>query len=173
MKTPKRPVTLLTVAQVICALAVPLTLLGVVLSVYPTCLYISQADFLQHDNTLIVALFGLARPLRDAALGGLLIWVEIEAFCICGRVRKSSAFSPKNEKALGRIAQALGIAGMLTLLFGDALIPFLLTDLPAISPVVERLMLPFILLVIALMIRAVQLLMRRALTMQEENDLTV
>lgn len=165
MKTPKRPVTLLTVAQVICALAVPLTLMFIPLSAVPN-LVVMQHLHLADGAVWLPAL-------RDFALGGLLIWVEIEAFCICGRVRKSSAFSTKNEKALGRIAQALGIAGMLTLLFGDALIPFLLTDLPAISPVVERLMLPFVLLVIALMIRAVQLLMRRALTMQEENDLTV
>ena len=46
-------------------------------------------------------------------------------------------------------------------------------DLPAISPVVEHLLLPFMLLVIALMVRSVQVLMRRALSMQEESDLTV
>ena len=62
---------------------------------------------------------------------------------------------------------------MLTLLFGDSLVPFLLTGLPAISPVVERLLLPFMLLVIALMVRAVQILMRRTLDMQTEIDLTV
>ena len=58
-------------------------------------------------------------------------------------------------------------------LFGSAFFPQLLTDLPAISPIVERLLLPFILLTLALMIRTVQVLMRRALTMQEESDLTV
>lgn len=152
MKTPNRPVALLIVAQVICVLAVPLTLLL---------------------TDLRTEMYSFFLWTIDRVLAGLLIWVEIEAFCICGRVRKSSAFSAKNEKALGRIAQALGMAGVLTLLFGDAIIPFLLTGLPAIAPVVERLLLPFMLLVIALMIRAVQVLMRRALTMQEESDLTV
>lgn len=165
MKTPKRPVTLMAVAQVICILAVPLTLQFVPLFAVPN-LVVMQNLHLADSTVWLPAL-------RDFAIGGLLIWVEIEAFCICGRVRKSSAFSAKNEKALGRIALALGMAGVLTLLFGDALIPFLLTGLPAIAPVVERLLLPFMLLVIALMIRAVQLLMRRALTMQEETDLTV
>ena len=173
MNVPKRPAALLIVAQAICLLAVPLTLLGILLSVYPTCLYICQADFFQYDNTLIVALFGVARTLRDAILGGLLVWVEIEAFCVCGRVRKASAFSAENAKSLGRIALSLTLAGLMTLLFGDGLIPFLLNGLPPVAPIVERLLLPFMLLTFAGMLRAVQLLMRRALDMQDENNLTV
>ena len=52
-------------------------------------------------------------------------------------------------------------------------VPYLLTGLPTISPVVQRLLMPFTLLTLAAMVRTVQVLMRRALNMQEENDLTV
>ena len=165
MKAPKRPVGLMTLAQIICVLAVPLTLHFLPLSSIPNFVimrHLQLADF----NVWL-------SPLRDFTLCGLLVWVEIEAFRICGRVKKASAFSAKNEKALGRITTALCIAGCLALLFGDAIFPWLLTGLPAISPIVERLLLPFILLTLALMIRAVQVLMRRALDMQEESDLTV
>lgn len=165
MITPKRPVGLMTLAQIICALAVPLTLHFLPLSSIPN--YVIMHHLKLTDTTAFLSL------LRDFVLGGLLIWVEIEAFCICGRVKKSSAFSAKNEKALGRVAAALCIAGGLSLLFGDSIIPWLLTGLPILSPVVEWLLLPFILLTLALMIRAVQVLMRRALDMQEESDLTV
>lgn len=165
MKAPKRPVGLMMLAQGICVLAVPLTLHFLPLSSIPN--YVVMHHLKLADGTAFLSL------LRDFVLSGLLIWVEIEAFCICGRVKKSSAFSTKNEKALGRIAAALCITGSLSLLFGDSILPWLLADLPAISPIVEWLLLPFILLTLALMIRAVQVLMRRALDMQEESDLTV
>ncbi len=165
MKTPKRPTALMTVAQVICALAVPLTLHFFPLSAIPNYVLLHSLNLMNGAGTLAF--------LRDLLLAALLVWVEIEAFCLCGRMKKASAFSVKNANALGRIALALGIAGMLTLLFGDSLVPFLLTGLPAVSPVVERLLLPFMLLGVALMIRTVQVLMRRAVDMQEESDLTV
>ena len=165
MKAPKRPVGLMTLAQIICVLAVPLTLHFLPLSSIPN--YVVMHHLKLADGTAVLSL------LRDIVLGELLICVEIEAFRICGRVKKASAFSAKNEKALGRITTALCIAGCLALLFGDAIFPWLLTGLPAISPIVERLLLPFILLTLALMIRTVQVLMRRALDMQEESDLTV
>lgn len=151
MNIPKRPVTLMLVAQIICLLAVPLTLML---------------------TDLRTGMYSLFTWVTDRVLVALLIWVEIEAFCVCGRVRKSSAFSAKNEKGLGRIALALCLAGVLTLLFGDSVVPFLMTGL-SVPAIVEQLLLPFALLTLAGMLRAVQLLMRRALAMQDENALTV
>ena len=173
MKTPKRPVGLMTLAQGICLLAASVILFIFLIPMLGSIIYAATADYANHDNTLIVAIMNFVLVLPDTAVGVLLTWVGVEAFCLCGRVKKSSAFSAKNEKALGRIALALCIAGGLSLLFENNLFPWLLTGLPAIAPIVERLLLPFILLTLALMIRAVQVLMRRALTMQEESDLTV
>ena len=67
----------------------------------------------------------------------------------------------------------MALAGLITLLFGDSVVAFLLTGLPTIAPIVERLLLPFMLLTLAAMVRTVQVLMRRAQRMQTENDLTV
>lgn len=173
MKTPKRPVELMTLAQGICLLAAAVILFIFLIPMLGSVIYAATADYANHDNTLIVAIMNFVLVLPDTAVGLLLVYVGIEAFCLCGRVKKSSAFSAKNEKALGRIALALCIAGLIALFFGSFLFSWLLTGLPAISPIVERLLLPFILLTLALMIRAVQVLMRRALTMQEESDLTV
>ena len=173
MNTSKRPVALMTLAQLICVLTVPVTLFFALTPVVLLYSYIDQAVKLHHDVMQTLDLHSALYCLRDLLLGGCLVCAEMEAIGVFGRVKKSSAFSEKNVSALGSIATALTIAGVLTLLFGDSLVPFLLTGLPAISPVVERLLLPFMLLVIALMIRTVQVLMRRALSLQEETELTV
>ena len=173
MKNPKRPVGLMTLAQGICLLAAAVILFIFLIPMLGSIIYAATADYANHDNTFIVAIMNFVLVLPETAVGILLAYVGIEAFRLCGRVKTSSAFSAKNEKALGRIALALCVAGGLSLLFENNLFPWLLTGLPAISPIVERLLLPFILLTLALMIRAVQVLMRCALTMQEESDLTV
>lgn len=173
MKAPKRPVGLMTLAQGICLLATAVILFIFLIPMVASILYAVTADYANHDNTFIVAIMNFVLVLPDTAVGILLAYVGIEAFLLCGRVKKSSAFSAKNEKALGRIVLALCIAGCLSLLFDNSIFPWLLAGLPLISPIVERLLLPFILLTLALMIRTVQVLMRRALDMQEESDLTV
>ena len=166
MHAPKRPKALLLAAQAVCAIAAPVTLaLLLPLSAVPNIVIMSRLRLTDGGVWLCL--------LRDFALTGLLVWVEIEAFFICGRVRHASAFSVKNEKALGRIALALLLAGVITLFLGDPVVPWLLADLPAIHPTVQAFLLPFMLLTLALMVRAVQVLMRRAVTMQEETDLTI
>lgn len=173
MITPKRPVGLMTLAQGICLLAAAALLFIFLIPMIAAVPYAVAAGDANQDNTLLVALVNFVLVLPDAFIGILLACVGVEAFLVCGRVKKASAFSSKNEKALGRIALALCAAGCLSLLFDSSLFPWLLTGLPAIHPIVERLLLPFILLTLALMLRAVQVLMRRALIMQEESDLTV
>ena len=131
MKTPKRPVGLMTLAQGICLLAASVILFIFLIPMLGSIIYAATADYANHDNTLIVAIMNFVLVLPDTAVGVLLTWVGVEAFCLCGRVKKSSAFSAKNEKALGRIALALCIAGGLSLLFENNLFPWLLTGLPA------------------------------------------
>ncbi len=168
MKTPKRPVGLMTLAQVVCiaVMACTLLLLGPMIGLGVILLRIEIA-------AESFSWYTAAEILCASTLAGLLLWAETEACYICGRVKKSSAFSVENAKALGRIALALFLAGMACLPTGDIIIPQLLSGLPQVHPVVERALLPFMLVTVAAMLRAVQLLMRRALTLQEENDLTV
>lgn len=172
MKTAQRPVALMTFAQVICAMAMPLTLaISNPLVAFPNDVIMNQLGLAA--STFVPQVFGSMSFLRNLALGLCLVFVEVEAFRLCGRMKKASAFSPLNVAGLGRIALALLIAGVISLLFGDAIVPYLLTGLPAVHPTVQAFLLPFTLLTLALMARAVQVLMRRAVDMQEETDLTV
>lgn len=172
MKKAERPIALMTAAQIICGLAIPFSIsLTIPIAALPNYLLINHLGLTESSIVLDILIFLFF--LRDLALGACLIFVEVEAIRICGRTKKASAFSTLNVSSLGRIVSALVIAGLLTLAFGDSIIPFLLAGLPAISPVVERLLLPFTLLTLALMVHAVQLLMQRAVTMQEETDLTI
>ena len=172
MKTPKRPKALLTLAQLLCLLTIAVVLFFFFTPVFVLFTYAEQADMLQASTSVLSSPSTLL-CLRDAVMGCCLVCVGMEAIGICGRVKKASAFCETNEKSLGRIALAMVLAGTIALLFGDSVVPFLLTGLPAIVPAVERFLLPFMLLTLAAMVRVVQLLMRRALTMQTENDLTV
>lgn len=169
MNTPRRPIALMTTAQVICLLAVPLT------AYY--CLYSAisafQAYTLSSYSFLIPHLLYLLPSCGDMLIMLCLIWVEIEAFLICGRVRLTSAFSSRNVKALGRIVRVLVIAGAFALVLGSNLIPILMEGLPEIEFWVMHLLLPFILLTLAAMVRTVQVLMRRAEALQEEAALTI
>lgn len=168
MKTPKRPVRLMTLAQIVCIAVMACTLLLLVPVIGLGVMMLWLALSMQAFSWRL-----LAELLCASALTGLLVWAEAEACYICGRVKKASAFSAANVKALGRIALALFLAGISCLPTGDLVIPQLLSGLPRVHPVVERALLPFMLVTVAAMIRAVQLLMRRALALQEENDLTV
>lgn len=169
----KRPVALMTVAQVICGLAAPITLVFCLASIGLLPNYVLMSYLGLHESSTILQIIFVLTLFRDLALGACLTHVEIEAIRICGRVKTSSAFSETNVTSLGRIVKALTIAGSLTLLLGNSIIPYLLTGLPTISPAVEYLLLPFTLLTLALMARAVQVLMRRAVDMQDETDLTI
>ena len=171
MKTPKRPAALLTAAQCICILAIALTLIPTLLPTFMLVSLVQKAQ--QYHSTQALEMYSIALCARDLLLGGCLFCAEIEAIGLLGRMKKASAFSEKNEAALGRIVTTVTLAGIIALLFGNSIVPYLLLELPTVTPVMEHLLLPFLLLGVALMIRAVQLLMRRALTMQDENALTV
>lgn len=170
MTTPKRPRALLTVAQAICAAGIMLTLIPALLPTLMLIDLMQKAE--QFHSTQSLELFTVGLCARDLALGLCLLCAGLEAISLLQRLKKASAFSEKNEKSLGHIALALGLGGVLTLLFGDSFVPFLMQGLN-VPAVLERLLMPFILLTLAGMLRAVQLLTRQALAMQDENALTV
>lgn len=169
MNTPRRPIALMTAAQLICLLAVPLTA--------SYCLYSTLTTIRTSSLSALIPLaqhfLYMAQPCSDMLIMLCLIWVEIEACLICGRVRLTSAFSSRNVNALGRIVRALSISGGLSLLLGSSLFLPLLEGLPEIASWVIQLLLPFILLTLAVMVRAVQVLMHRAEALQEEAALTI
>lgn len=172
MKGTKRPVLLMTLAQGICALAILLVLsISNPVAAFPNYVVMNHLGLLE-DSIVFKGLI-LLTGLRDLAIGLSLAYAGVEAIRLCGRMKRASAFSPLNVAGLGRIAAALLVPGVISLLFGNAIVPFLLTGLPSVHPVVQALLLPFTLLTLSLMVRTVQVLMRRAVDMQEESDLTI
>lgn len=174
MKTPKRPVGLMTLAQGVCILAIPLTMYFFLSGALDSFMNYRIMDQLGlREESILLDVILAAMLLRDAAIGLCLMLAEIDAFRICARVKRASAFSELNVNGLGRMTRLLVIAGGIALVLGSGFFPLLMAGLPPISPVIEHLLLPFMLWTLALMVRAVQVLMRRALTMEEENELTV
>ena len=154
MKNNKRAL-LLMLAQIVCILLMALTVIPAVL---PTLMLI---DLMQHTDQLAQAApafdnHTLVLCLRDLALGACLVCAEMEALGILGQLKKTALCTEKNEAALGRISIALLIACGITLVLGDAIIPFLFTLLPVSLPLVERLLAPALLLCAALIVRAVR-----------------
>lgn len=161
MRPASRLQALLTAAQIVCALSIPLTLIPSLLPTFMLVSLLQKAQ--QYHSSQSVELFSIALCARDLLLGGCLFCAEMEAVGLLGRMKKSSCFSEKNEAALGRIIACLILAALVALFFGNSIIPFLLQELPVIVTPVQRLLLPLMLLGLALMIRAVQLMMRRTL----------
>ncbi len=108
-----------------------------------------------------------------AGTGGCLLWLLTEFVGMCSRVRKMTAFTEANVRALGRMALALLLCGGFLLPLGKPLMDWLLLGLRGIRSPLWWLLPTFAAWTAALMVRAIQALMRRAVEMQTEADLTV
>jgi len=117
-KTNKRTV-LLTLAQLVCAAVLLLTLIPALL---PTVMLISLMQ-ISAQVSQGIEMNSILLCLRDLALGICLVCAEMEALGVLTRMKKASAISGKNEASLGRATRALGIACAITLLFGTASSP--------------------------------------------------
>ncbi len=130
--------------------------------------------------------FGLGRGIGFwlLAFSGFATVLVLSACCLralyafyqmCGRVKRGSAFTRENEAAMGLIArQCLICFGTLTaacglIWLGDALDPVALRGLYWF----EMLFLAVCFLAVALIAWALCLLVRRAVALQEDSDLTV
>lgn len=160
-KNNERPVRLLTAVQ--CLLCAAMVILGGAWGFLGLIVLVMYA-FSETAPAWLPWLQGLS--LTVAA--GCLMWVLAEAFGLCGRIKRETAFTERNAKALGHIVAGFTAAAVATIPVGELLMTFLLPDgsawafLPA-----------FVCIMAALLVRAVQLLLRRAAVMQDENDLTV
>lgn len=173
-KKHERPVALFTFVQVmgVCALAiagVPLALfsMGMIHDIVRGALMLPQDAWL------------LVQYLCSIGVAVCLMWLLTEFVGMCGRVRKETAFTAANVRALGRIALAFLIGGGLLLVAGELLMALLLIgmrgfffDTGSVSPLWYFLP-TFAAWTAALMVRAIQVLLKRAVDMQTESDLTV
>lgn len=115
----------------------------------------------------------LLRLLPEAGVGGCLLWLLAEFVLMCGRVKKGTAFTAKNVHGLGRMALAFAIGGALLIPLGKPLMDWLTLGMRDFhSPLLWPLP-TFAAWAAALMVRAIQVLMRRAVELQTEQDLTV
>lgn len=176
-KKPERPLALFTFVQVMgmCAMAVVagaivMCALGLFggLTAVPNFLLMEQLGLLDVPLPMLVL-----QEVAAASVGACLLWVLAEFVFMCGRVRKETAFTAANVRALGRIALAFFLAGGLILPTAARLMSWLLLGMRGVDSPVWQLLPTFMAWVAALMIRAIQVLLRRAVEMQTEQDLTV
>ncbi len=159
-KNNDRPILLLTVVQVLVCAA--MVILG--------CLWMAVLMAL-----IVIQAFGTAplwlvwvQSLCITGTVGCLVWVLGEAFGLCGRIKTATAFTQRNAKALGHIVAAFTAAAVLMIPAGSEVMMWVLPDgdrwafLPAFACIMA-----------ALLLRAVQLLLRHAADVQDEHDLTI
>jgi hypothetical protein len=165
----KRPVVLFTFVQTMGAYA--LIIVGSALAVY--CFGIVRDLVTAGLGTEPGALWQLFQLICRAGVGVCLFWLLLEFVLLCGRVRKETAFTAANARALGRIALAFVIGGVLLLPPGQLLMDLLLMGMRGITSSLWWPLPAFVAWTAALLVRALQVLLRRAVEMQTESDLTV
>ena len=174
MKQPKRPIFLMTLAQLMCALAMALTVMllpSAALSALPNLFIMGNLGLLEASPVLHV-LYGL-QLLAGIVIGVCVLMVLVHIFRICTAVKRHSAFSEITERALGRIVRALLVTSVLLIPLGWPLMGWLTLGLPELFWPVAALLPAFAAFTLTAMVRVVQLLLRRAVSMQTEADLTV
>lgn len=174
MNQPKRPVFLMTLAQILCALAIGLTVLlfsGGAMSVLPNYFIMDQLGLMEQSVLLrILLLLEFAAAL---VIGVCVVIVLLQVFRICTTVKRHSAFSEMTVTALGRIVRALLVTSFLLIPLGWPVMDWLTYGLQEILWPVAALLPAFAAFTLTAMVRVVQLLLRRAVAMQEEAELTV
>ena len=166
-----RPLALITfvLAMGACAMAVVAAMtVEAMLVAVPNYVKMAQLELLDVPLWLV-----LTQLVAGAGTGACLLWLLAEFVLMCARVRKETAFTAKNVRALGRIALAFFIGGVLLLASGGPLMDWLLMGMRGVSSPLWGLLPSFVAWAAALLVRAIQVLMRRAVDMQTESDLTV
>lgn len=174
MKQPKRPVFLMTLAQGMCALAMLLAVViffGSGLSALPN--YLAMSWLGRAGESLVLKILYALQFVAALVIGVCVLLVLVHIFRICTAVKRHSAFSQITERALGRIVRALLVTSVLLIPLGWPLMGWLTLGLPELFWPVAALLPAFAAFTLTAMVRAVQLLLRRAVSMQEEAELTV
>lgn len=115
----------------------------------------------------------LLQTLCLAGAMGCMLWLLAEFVVLCGRVKRETAFTLANVRTMGRIALAFAATGMLFIPSGGAAMAALTADIPGAWHPLMAAFPAFGGFAAALLVRAIQLLLARAVDMQTEQDLTV
>lgn len=164
----KRTDLVFTLLQVI---TVVIALLGLLAAIYlgmfgaAFCLFaIAEPDY----AALVYAVIGL---ITVAAVSVLSLVALYSFFMLCRRLKRETAFTPANGKAMHRIALCCGCSS--AGLFIALILAFFLMDGIALGFVEVMLLLTAVYLCVALLAYALELLVHRATALQQENDLTI
>ena len=164
-KKHNRPLALFALAQAmgICAMVISAAALLLAVIV-PACGSIIAGMAAGEPVVVLVVVSGL---------GVCVMWLLTEFVLMCGRVRKETAFTVQNVRALGHISLAFVIGGCFLLLLGKPLMDWLLLGMRGFRSPIWWLLPAFVAWAAALLVRAIAVLMKRAVEMQTESDLTV
>nr|MBR4281197.1 DUF2975 domain-containing protein [Clostridia bacterium] len=176
-KKHERPVGLFTLVQVMgmCAIGIVLVTMAVcAVSLIGNLASVPNYLLMERLNLMDTPLWMQLLPiLAGAGAGACLLWLLVEFVLMCGRVRRETAFTAVNARALGRIALAFFLGGVLLIPCGGLIMDVLLLGMRSMSAPVWGGLPTFAAWAAALMVRAIQVLLRRAVDMQTEADLTV
>ncbi len=162
----ERPILLLTAAQVMLCGAMAVIVCAWALSICFILRELAQTAFRLTGDHAMQLLCG-----TGVAVCGLAVMVEM--FRLMGRVKGETAFTGQNVRAMDRIVLSFGAAAVLLLPVGDRLMELLLRGTDASIHWAWGLLPSFVCGMVALLVRAIALLLRRAVEMQDESDLTV
>ncbi len=161
-----RPILLLTAAQVMLCGAMAVILGGWALSV---CFVLREWTQTSFAVTVTQALHLVCGT--GVAVCGLTVMAEM--FRLLGRVKRETAFTAKNVTSLRRVSLAFFAAALLFLPVGESLMDLVLWGTFAAVSRWWGLLPTFLCGMAGLLVRAIVLLLRRAVDMQDDSDLTV
>ena len=121
----------------------------------------------QNGADIAYALLGLLTVI--AVAGGSYVALY-QFFTMCQRLKRGTAFTAANEKAMHRIALGCGISGAV---LGVMMVAFMFYQGALLALIEVMCLLSVAYLCVGLVAYALELLLRRATTIQEENDLTI
>lgn len=171
----RRPRALMTVAQVMLCIGMLVTVVltgGMISDVMAPVTMPQMLGISWRPQPLMMA-DSVILAVQLVLLCACLWYIQGQLIHICGWVRMTTAFSEVVVRGLGRVLKGLLTAAALLLPLGWTVMDFLMRGLPSLAWPVMVLLPAFTALTLAAMVRAVQLLLHRAVEMQEEQDLTV
>lgn len=166
----ERPAALITFVQAmaVCAMAIVAAAMLTVV-IIPVCGSLIQ--------TIAEGCWQVFEPLAvlvtTVGVSACLLWLLAEFVMMCARVKRETAFTAANVRALGRIVLAFAIGGVFLAPLGKPMMDWLLLGMRGIRSAFWWPLPSFAAWSAALLVRAIEVLMKRAVEMQSEKDLTV
>ena len=125
--------------------------------------------FIGKQNTADIA-YAILGLLTVITVAGGSYMALFQFFTLCQRLKHGTAFTAVNEKAMHRIALGCGISGAV---LSVSMVAFMFYQEAFLALIELMCLLAVAYLCVGLVAYALELLLRRATAIQEENDLTI